>query len=65
MNRYLMLMSLCIVPLLQACDVKDPSNKPKTQVRSMIIGGMPTNDHDYKLPEKLLVEDLSANRPQN
>ena len=31
---------------LSGCD--DPLNKPKTDTRSMIIGGVPVHDHDYK-----------------
>lgn len=48
-NKYVMLMWLGIIPLLHGCDVKDPSNQPKTTTRSMIIGGVPVHDTDYKL----------------
>ena len=43
-------MGLCIslLLLLTACDVKNDYNKPKTEVRTMIIGVMPVHDHDYK-----------------
>ncbi|MFV5491849.1 NF038215 family lipoprotein [Acinetobacter sp. ASP199] len=33
---------------LAGCD-NDKMNKPKTEVRTMIIGGMPVHDHDYRL----------------
>jgi len=33
---------------LAGCD-NDKMNKPKTEVRTMIIGGMPVHDHDYHL----------------
>lgn len=51
------LILIFIVPLLlTACDSKDTVNQPKTQTRSMIIGGMPVNDHDYKI----LAEQVSV-----
>lgn len=37
---------------LSGCD--DPLNKPKTDTRSMIIGGMPVHDHDYKMLDSSL-----------
>ena len=37
---------------LSGCD--DTMNKPKTEVRSMVIGGMPVHDHDYKMIEPIL-----------
>lgn len=37
---------------LSGCD--DPLNKPKTDTRSMIIGGVPVHDHDYKRPDSSL-----------
>ena len=41
---------MCLMAgLLTACDAKDDLNKPKTEVRSMVIGGMPVADDDYKL----------------
>lgn len=50
--------------LLTACDAKDPF-KPKTdllepnkEMRTMIIGGVPVHDKDYKLPEVLLTENI-------
>jgi hypothetical protein len=42
-------LSACLLLLLTACDAKDDYNKPKTEVRSMIIGGVPVHDQDYRL----------------
>ncbi|OAL76370.1 NF038215 family lipoprotein [Acinetobacter terrae] len=44
-------LSVCLLLLLTACDAKDDYNKPKTEVRTMIIGGMPVHDSDYRLSE--------------
>lgn len=44
-------LSICLLLLLTACDAKNDYNKPKTEVRTMIIGGMPVNDHDYRLTQ--------------
>ena len=44
-------LSICVLFLLTACDAKDDYNKPKTEVRTMIIGGMPVHDSDYRLSE--------------
>ena len=44
-------LSLCISLLVTACDAKDDYNKPKTEVRTMIIGGVPVNDHDYRVAQ--------------
>ncbi|NHB57594.1 hypothetical protein G9F32_06010 [Acinetobacter sp. 194] len=35
--------------LLVACDAHDNVNRPKTEMRTMIIGGVPTHDADYQL----------------
>ena len=45
-------LSVCVLLLLTACDAKDDYNKPKTEVRSMIIGGVPVHDQDYLLPKQ-------------
>ena len=45
-------LSVCLLLLLTACDAKDDYNKPKTEVRTMIIGGVPVHDRDYKLPSQ-------------
>ena len=40
---------MCLVAgLLSGCDAKDDLNKPQTMVRTMVIGGVPVADHDYK-----------------
>ncbi|MGS0706189.1 NF038215 family lipoprotein [Acinetobacter sp. ANC 3781] len=44
-------LSVCLLLLLTACDAKDDYNKPKTEVRTMIIGGMPVHEHDYLLSQ--------------
>jgi major membrane immunogen (membrane-anchored lipoprotein) len=44
-------LSICLLLLLTACDAKDDYNKPKTEVRTMIIGGMPVHDSDYRLSQ--------------
>lgn len=51
MNKTVIVITMCMLPLIQACDVKDPTNKPKTQVRTMIIGGMPAHDRDFKISQ--------------
>ncbi len=55
MHKILMLMWLGILPLLQACDSKKPPEPSKTQVRSMIIGGVPVDDRDYQLDSKPII----------
>ncbi|MEQ1367515.1 NF038215 family lipoprotein [Acinetobacter schindleri] len=43
---------------LTGCD-NDKMNKPKTEVRTMIIGGMPVHDHDYHLSKpQFIVQDV-------
>jgi hypothetical protein len=44
-------LSLCMLLLITACDAKDDYNKPKTEVRTMIIGGVPVSDHDYRITQ--------------
>lgn len=44
--------------LLMACDVKDDLNKPRTTVRTMIIGGVPVHDQDYQVAELRVRENL-------
>ncbi len=44
-------LSVCLLLFLTACDAKDDYNKPKTEVRTMIIGGMPVHDSDYRLSQ--------------
>ncbi|ANF82347.1 hypothetical protein A3K93_09185 [Acinetobacter sp. NCu2D-2] len=40
---------VCLSYFMAACDQKDSLNQPKTQTRTMIIGGVPVHDHDYQL----------------
>ncbi len=49
MNKISLILICIMAGLLTACDAKDDLNKPKTMVRSMVIGGMPVADQDYKL----------------
>jgi hypothetical protein len=35
---------------LSGCD--DAMNKPKTETRMMIIGGIPVHERDYQLPDQ-------------
>ena len=44
-------LSVGLLLLLTACDTKNDYNKPKTEVRTMIIGGMPVHEHDYRLSQ--------------
>ncbi|WP_216934729.1 MULTISPECIES: NF038215 family lipoprotein [unclassified Acinetobacter] len=39
-----------VLPSLSGCD--DAMNKPKTETRTMIIGGVPVHDQDYQLTGK-------------
>jgi len=41
------ILSVLLLVGLSGCD--DPLNKPKTDTRSMIIGGVPVHAHDYKM----------------
>lgn len=45
MRRIALLIVSLGVTWLAACDTTDHMNKPRT----MIIGGVPVHDHDYKL----------------
>lgn len=57
MKTFALVMISMTALLLTACDSKSPF-KPKTELRTMIIGGVPVHERDYKTPEKLLVEDV-------
>ncbi|EXA68239.1 MULTISPECIES: NF038215 family lipoprotein [Acinetobacter] len=46
------ILSVLLLVGLSGCD--DPLNKPKTDTRSMIIGGVPVHDHDYKMLDSSL-----------
>ena len=56
--------SLMIIPTMLlcsmwtvGCDTTDELHRPKTEQRTMIIGGVPANDLDYKMPH----EDVALN----
>ena len=53
---------MSLLLLLTACDIKNDYNKPKTEVRTMIIGGMPVHDHDYKTARLSALETQSPTR---
>lgn len=40
-----------IVMNLTACDAKEDLSKPQTEARTMIIGGIPVNERDYRRPK--------------
>lgn len=44
---------LCLVfgvsLLIMGCDTAETLNQPRAETRTMIIGGMPVHDHDYKV----------------
>jgi outer membrane murein-binding lipoprotein Lpp len=53
----------CLLLSVAGCDAKEDLNKPKTEVRTMIIGGMPASDQDYKMPKDqvILAEQIQHN----
>lgn len=44
---------------LMACDTAEGLNKPKAETRTMIIGGVPVHEQDYKRPNN----ELAWNEP--
>lgn len=50
MKKLSCLMFVILVGSLLACDAKKDLNQPETEARTMIIGGVPVHDRDYKLP---------------
>ena len=44
-------LSLSMLLLMTACENKNDYNKPNTEVRSMVIGGVPVHDQDYRLSQ--------------
>jgi hypothetical protein len=65
MNKLSIGLCLGLSLTLSACDIKNDYNKPKTQVRSMVIGGMPVHDQDYKIPQIGVLETQAHTRPSN
>ena len=45
----------CLVFTLAGCDVKDDLNKPRKQVRPMIIVSMAASEQDYKIPNNKVI----------
>lgn len=45
----------CLLLSTVGCDAKEDLNKPKTEVRTMIIGGMPASDQAYKMPKDQVI----------
>lgn len=65
MNKVYVMITLCCVPLLYACEKKDALNKPNTEARTMIIGGVPVHEKDYKLAgNHLSLNNQSLNEVQ-
>lgn len=63
MKKISMLIALCMIPLLHACEPKELPRQTKTESRTMIIGGMPVHDRDYMRsgqhsPEKILADQV-------
>lgn len=46
------LVLVLLLTQLTACDAKKDLNQPRTEARTMIIGGVPVYDRDYKLPSQ-------------
>lgn len=51
------LVLVLLLTQLTACDAKKELNQPRTEARTMIIGGVPVHDRDYKLPSKEMAFD--------
>ena len=43
-------------------DAKKDLNQPRTEARTMIIGGVPVHDRDYKLPSQEMAFDQKTSR---
>lgn len=46
---HIQIFMLIFVVFITGCDAKDSLNKPKTELRTMIIGGVPVHERDYTL----------------
>lgn len=51
MNKVSFVFVVMLMSGLTACDSTEHFNKPRTEQRSMVIGGMPVFDQDYKRTE--------------
>lgn len=50
-----------IVMNLTACESKEDLSKPQIEARTMIIGGVPVNERDYRSPkDELALNEASA-----
>ncbi|MHA3891007.1 NF038215 family lipoprotein [Acinetobacter sp. GXMZU3951] len=55
---------MCILAgCLTACDVKDDLNKPKTALRTVIIGGVPVAEHDYQITAREQTRHSAVQQP--
>ena len=61
MKKSLSPLLLILLPFLSACELKNNPPTPKTQLRTMIIGGMPVHEHDYRLALQL-ADDNTVSR---
>mgnify|MGYP003427975158 CR=1 FL=1 len=52
------LVLVLLLPQLTANKKKKDLNQPRTEARTMIIGGVPVHDRDYKLPS----QDMAFNQ---
>lgn len=49
MKALSMILVVSLSLFLMACDAHDNVNRPKAEMRTMIIGGVPVNDADFQL----------------
>jgi hypothetical protein len=56
MNKVSFVFVVLLIGGLTACDSTEHFNKPRTEQRSMVIGGMPAFDQDYKITETAQTE---------
>ncbi|KGT48273.1 NF038215 family lipoprotein [Acinetobacter sp. HR7] len=59
MKKLSYLLLIIFLSSLAACD-NDQINRPKTaEARTMIIGGVPVHDRDYRLPQpQIIAQDI-------
>jgi hypothetical protein len=53
-------LTACLSLFLVACDAKDNVNRPKTETRTMIIGGVPAYDKDYQTVDAQKIESTAV-----
>ena len=61
MKKSLSPLLLILLRFLSACELKNNPPTPKTQLRTMITGGMPVPQHDYRLAIQL-ADDNTVSR---